>query len=79
MSGTSRKGGIVLTIVFLAGLAMVMWRRAWMIAREIGAPILSTRTWQEFRLYAVVAGAVILIVVAIPLARYLKNRGAGSQ
>jgi hypothetical protein len=56
--------------VGLAAGAMVMLRRAWMISQDEGIPLFSRRTWEEFRIYVVVAG----LIVVVRLGWYLVTR-----
>jgi hypothetical protein len=56
--------GWVLLAIGLAGGGVVMYRRAWMISRDLGVPVFSTHTWEEFRIYAVVAGLIVTVRVA---------------
>jgi hypothetical protein len=49
---------VLLGVALVAG-GLVLLRRAWMISNDRGFPLFSMQTWEEFRIYVIVAAAVV--------------------
>jgi hypothetical protein len=62
--------GWVLLGVGLAAGGLVMFRRAWIISQDRGFPLFSRQTWDEFRIYVIVAA----IIVGVRVVWYLATR-----
>jgi hypothetical protein len=48
----------------LAGLVLVMFRRAWILSQNGGFALFSRQTWEAFRIYAIFAAVFIIVRLA---------------